>query len=155
MELRSHQTECVNRIRTHFKNENRALVKMFCGSGKSFIIYHALLEFGKNLSVVVVPSINLITQFNRDYLLDKTKNEYNKKCFNRKFKLLTICSKNELNNSDFEFATEDDDISNFLKQKNDKIVLITYQSLEKLINIVKRNQIEINLLCFDEAHHIY
>lgn len=68
MDLRPHQIECVDKIRTHFENENKALIKMFCGAGKSFVIYHCLLEFGNNLSVVVVPSINLITQFNRDYL---------------------------------------------------------------------------------------
>ena len=154
MKLRLHQTECVDRIRTHFENENKALIKMFCGSGKSFVIYHCLLEFGNNLSVVVVPSINLITQFNRDYLLDKDKKVYNKSKFNKKFKLITICSKNEIVDSDFVFTTEDDTILDFLEQDVDKIVLITYQSLEKLIKITKQNDIKIDLLCFDEAHHI-
>lgn len=156
MELRPHQIECVDKIKEHLKNENKALIKMFCGSGKSFVIYHCLLELGKNLSVVVVPSINLITQFNRDYLLDKKKQEYNEKKFNKKYKLITICFKNELTNdkSDFVFTTEDNDITKFLRRKEDKIVLITYQSLEKLVNIVKNNNITINLLCFDEAHHI-
>ena len=101
MDLRPHQKECVNKIRTHFENENKALIKMFCGAGKSFVIYHCLLEFGNNLSVVVVPSINLITQFNRDYLLDKEKEKYNKNKFNKKFKLMTICSKNELSDNSF------------------------------------------------------
>lgn len=156
MELKQHQIECVNKIREHLKYENKALIKMFCGAGKSFIIYHSLLEFGGNLSVVVVPSINLITQFNRDYLLDKQKKTYNINKFNKQFKLITICSKNELgkDKTDFVFTTEDDDILKFIEQKDDKIVLITYQSLEKLINIVKNNKIKINLLCFDEAHHI-
>jgi len=69
MELRKHQKDCIDKINTHFKNENKALIKMFCGSGKSFIIYHCILEHGYKLSVIVVPSINLITQFNQDYLL--------------------------------------------------------------------------------------
>jgi superfamily II DNA or RNA helicase len=109
---------------------------MFCGAGKSFVIYHCLLEFGDNLSVVI-PSINLITQFNRDYLLDKDKHKhkYNKNefKFKKEFKLITICSKNELldTKTDFVFTTEDEEITEFLDQENDKIILITYQSLEK------------------------
>jgi predicted helicase len=73
MELREHQKTCINNISNHFESNDRGLIKMFCGSGKSFIIYHVLLEFGKKTSVVVVPSINLITQFNNDYLFDKQK----------------------------------------------------------------------------------
>src|SRR5436189_226361 len=134
MELRNHQKECIESINTHFNNENKALIKMFCGSGKSFVIYHSLLEYGKNLSIVVVPSINLITQFNKDYLLDKTKQKYNKTNFNKKFNLLTICSKNELD-SQLEFTTDEDDILDFLEQEHDKIILITYQSLKTLIDV--------------------
>jgi superfamily II DNA or RNA helicase len=76
MNLRNHQFECINNIKLHFQNDNKALIKMFCGSGKSFIIYHCLLEYTDNLSVIVVPSINLITQFNKDYLLDGYKRKY-------------------------------------------------------------------------------
>ena len=96
MSLRSHQRNCINEIDKHFKIDNNGLIKMFCGSGKSFIIYHCLLKYGDNLSVVVVPSISLITQFNRDYLLDKSKKEYNDKYFEKEYELLTICSKNEI-----------------------------------------------------------
>ena len=72
MTLCKYQIDCINAIDSHIKkNENVTLVKHFCGSGKSMIIYHCLLAYGGNLSIVVVPSIDLITQFNRDYLLDK------------------------------------------------------------------------------------
>ena len=77
---------------------------MFCGSGKSFIIYDTLLTYGKNLSVVVVPSINLITQFNRDYLL-RTDLQNNKN-----YDILTICSKNELKDTQLSFTTNEKDI---------------------------------------------
>ena len=39
MDLRKHQIECINNIKLHFENENSALIKMFCGSGKSFVKY--------------------------------------------------------------------------------------------------------------------
>jgi superfamily II DNA or RNA helicase len=76
MNLRNHQIECVDNIKLHFQNDNKALIKMFCGSGKSFIIYHCLLEYTDNLSVIVVPSINIVSQFNKDYLLDEYKRKY-------------------------------------------------------------------------------
>lgn len=156
MELRKHQLECVHKIKEHFDNEDKALIKMFCGAGKSFVIYHCLLEFGNNLSVIVVPSINLITQFNKDYLLDKVKQQYNKNKFDKQFELITICSKNELpkEKNNFTFTTEDDEIIEFLEKEDDKICLITYQSFKKLATIIKENYITIDLLCFDEAHHI-
>ncbi len=139
MELREHQKICINNISYHFELNDRGLVKMFCGSGKSFIIYHELLEFGKNISVVVVPSINLITQFNNDYLFDKNKIMYNKNKFKKKFKLMSICSKNELNeeiSKKISFTTEPNEIEIFLENKIDKIMLITYQSLVTLIRII-------------------
>ena len=42
MELKLHQEECVENIRNNFINNKKGLIKMFCGSGKSFIIYHSL-----------------------------------------------------------------------------------------------------------------
>ena len=157
MSLRSHQCNCINEINKHFKIDNIGLIKMFCGSGKSFIIYHCLLKYGDNLSVVVVPSISLITQFNRDYLLDKSKKEYNDKYFEKEYELLTICSKNEIDKQiqkELCFTTDEDIILDFLEKEENKIVLVTYQSLKTLFNVVRENEIEIDLICFDEAHHI-
>lgn len=151
-DLRPHQIKCKDAIAEHFKNKNKGLVKMFCGAGKSYIIYDSLLCFGGKLSIVVVPSINLITQFKKDYLLDKAK--YNKNNYNKKFDTITICSKDEVKDKDTIFTTDDDEITDFLEQDDDKIVLITYQSLKKLIDIVKNNEFNIDLICFDEAHHI-
>jgi predicted helicase len=142
MNLREHQQECMKNIKLHFEIENKALIKMFCGSGKSLIIYNCLLEYANNLSVVVVPSINLITQFNRDYLLK----------YNTSYQLLTVCSKNELNN--INCTTDEDKILEFILEDYNKIILITYQSLDILINIIKENELDIDLICFDEAHHI-
>ena len=151
MELRKHQKECINNIKAHFEDDNKALIKMFCGSGKSLIIYNCLQEYANNLSVIIVPSINLITQFNRDYLLNCNLQQ------NNNYELLTICSKNELvntHNKSLTFTTDSDVILEFLQQDENKIILITYQSLKTLIDIIKEYEFEIDLMCFDEAHHI-
>ena len=147
MKLRQQQIKCINAIQEHFEIENNALIKMFCGVGKSFVIFDSLLRHGEKLSVVVVPSINLITQFNKDYFLDNSKKEYNRKYFNKEYELLTICSKNELDKNlqnEFKFTTDEDEILEFLDQEEDKIILVTYQSLELLFNIIKEYEFEID-----------
>ena len=52
-----------------------------------------------------------------------------------------------------KFTTNKNEILNFLELSEHKIILITYQSLEILINIITENENKIDLLCFDEAHH--
>ena len=66
---------------------------------------------------------------------------------------MTVCGKNELNNT-INFTTNEDKILEFLEKDSSKIILITYQSLELLINIIIENEFKIDILCFDEAHHI-
>jgi superfamily II DNA or RNA helicase len=93
--LYDHQLKCKQEIANLFNSsdEHRGLIKMFCGAGKSFIIYDTILTFGNKLSVIVVPSISLITQFNKDYLLDPKKILYNKHNYNKIFNVITVCSK--------------------------------------------------------------
>jgi SAM-dependent methyltransferase len=61
--LRSHQRKCETRIESHLKDNKSGLVKMFCGSGKSLVIYNSLEKYTQRISAVVVPSITLVTQF--------------------------------------------------------------------------------------------
>ena len=161
--LYEHQLRCKHEIATLFSKPNidhRALIKMFCGSGKSYIIYDTILAFGHKLSVIVVPSIGLITQFNKDYLLDPIKISYNKHNYNKSFNVMTICSKDEVKDTNTEntFTTNDDiiekSLNNFISKDKNVVVLVTYQSLGKLINIIRQNNMKIDLMCFDEAHHI-
>ena len=152
MELRNHQQTCLNNIITHFKNENKGLIKMFCGSGKSLIIYNCLLTYTNNLSVIVVPSINLITQFNKDYLHNENFKKYNN-TLQKQYQTLSVCSRNEIKN-DLNFTTDSEKILEFIEEDGIKIILITYQSLPLLIDIIEENDLIIDLVCFDEAHHI-
>ena len=156
MELKKHQEECIENIEDNFLENKKGLIKMFCGSGKSFIIYHCLLKYCENLSILVVPSINLITQFNNDYMLNSLMIEYNKKHFNKKYNLMSICSKDEIDkqNETNLITTDKYEINKFINTNNEKILLVTYQSLPKLVDIIKDNNIKIDIICFDEAHHI-
>ena len=53
-----------------------------------------------------------------------------------------------------QFTTDEKKLSKFLKKKDKKIILVTYQSFEKFINICIEKNNNINNLIFDEAHHI-
>ncbi|MBA43224.1 MAG: hypothetical protein CMF62_04335 [Magnetococcales bacterium] len=167
-ELRKTQIECKYEIDKLMNDEfdssysnRRGLIKMFCGTGKSLIIYDTFLKYGSKLCVIVFPSIPLITQFNESYIHNEKSILYNEIYYKKKFTQLNICSKNELNHiNELNFTTNEDNIENFLDNDNDndKLILITYQSFSKLYNVLDNDDIELNtnidLIMFDEAHHI-
>ena len=95
----------------------------------------------------------MITQFNKDYLHNELFKEHNAKTFKKQYQTLSICSKNEFKN-DLNFTTSSEKILEFIRNDGIKIILITYQSLFLLVDIIIENDIEIDLICFDEAHHI-
>ena len=144
MILREHQKECIEKIKAHLKTEEKGLVKMFCGSGKSLIIYNCLLTYTNNLSVIVVPSINLITQFNKDYLHNENFKKYNN-TLQKQYQTLSVCSRNEIKN-DLNFTTDSEKILEFIEEDGIKIILITYQSLPLLIDIIEENDLIIDLI---------
>ena len=55
-----------------FTIENKRLVKMFCGTGKSLLMRYGRAFQGHSLCVYVFPSLSLIEQFNTDYLTEPT-----------------------------------------------------------------------------------
>ena len=121
------------------KNNDKCLVKMFCGTGKSLLMRICKINEGKNLVVYVFPSLQLIEQFDCDYLL-KVISENKKR----------ICSDND------EISTTDIfEIKTFLKSKSKKIVLVTYQSFETLLTALSQcDGLKIDVCHFDEAHHV-
>jgi predicted helicase len=52
------------------QNQDKCLVKMFCGTGKSLLMRQCPIHQDKNLVVYVFPSLSLILQFTHDYLAD-------------------------------------------------------------------------------------
>lgn len=68
LELHHHQVKCFEKICSHLEHSDRALIKMFCGTGKSRIQYNILSNYKS--SAIIVPSIALGTQFMKDYILE-------------------------------------------------------------------------------------
>jgi superfamily II DNA or RNA helicase len=143
-ELGKHQKKCIDKINEYLEQQDQGVVEMFCGTGKSRIEFDTLASYERSL--IVFPSIGLITQFNEDYLVK----------FNYPNPFLSICSKNELTqkNINVEVTTEEGKISDFIKKNKSFLICCTYQSLETLIKIVKKSKCRFNMTIYDEAHHI-
>ena len=70
MEFRPYQNEMDDAIYEELiiKNNDRCLIKAFCGTGKSIVMYKGNAFQNHELLVYVFPSLSLIDQFKTDYL---------------------------------------------------------------------------------------
>ena len=132
---RYYQEEADYAIYEELLINNKCIVKMFCGTGKSLIMRNCKIIKNKKLVVFVFPSLSLITQFYEEYLNDYPKEN-----------MLIISSLN-----DHESTTESNQITNFLSKQTNKIICVTYQSFQTLLDNLKDTKI--NVCLFDEAHH--
>jgi superfamily II DNA or RNA helicase len=136
------QTKAFTKITELLQTCDECLVKMFCGTGKSRVIQRIILERKHPLSVVVFPSLALIRQFTKDYLYGNVKTD----C------LLNVSSDEEL--KDITGTTDPAQIHYFLNnpktKHQQKIICVTYQSLDVLLSSI--GDTKIGIACFDEAH---
>jgi superfamily II DNA or RNA helicase len=129
--FRYYQQEADDAIYEELIINNKCIVKMFCGTGKSKLMRYCRVVQNKKLVVYVVPSLSLLEQFYTDYLQDVVE-------------ILRIsCEEGS--------TTDATVITQFLKKKKNKIICVTYQSFETLINSL--GDIKIDVCIFDEAHH--
>ena len=132
--FRIYQSEADNAIFDELIENDKCLVKMFCGTGKSRLMRYCRIAQGKPLVVYVVPSLSLLEQFYEDYLQD-------------------FPSENILRISSEEGSTtESNNIVHFLRNPENKIICITYQSFETLVHLL--GNMKIDVCIFDEAHHV-
>jgi len=131
---RYYQSEADACICKELEENDKCLVKMFCGTGKSLIMKELQLLKDKTFYAYVFPSLSLIEQFCSDYLKDK--------------KYLKI-------SSDDKSTTDLNTIEKYLKNKKQKckIICITYQSFHLLVNLLEKLSLKLQVCIFDEAHH--
>ena len=125
--FRYYQRECDDGIYEELYNNNKCLVKMFCGTGKSLLMRKCKIIDGKNLVVFVFPTLSLIDQFYNDYF-DGDKNN-----------ILRISSENES-------TTDPDVIKSFLSLDINKIICVTYQSFNTLLDNLGEMKINVCIL---------
>jgi superfamily II DNA or RNA helicase len=133
------QIDAFNGIMNILRTDTKCITKMFCGTGKSRVIREVVLNQKKDLSIIVFPSLALIRQYTNDYL-QAIQSRKSHKILNISSEIL----------DDFTSTTDPSEIKKFLKFKKQKIICITYQSLETLVSNLGNTVI--GLACFDEAH---
>ena len=134
--FRYYQLEADQAIHDELQIAYKCIVKMFCGTGKSLLMRYCRVAQNKPLVVYVFPSLSLIDQFYSDYLTD-----------------ISPSHKIKISSDNNESSTDITSIQQFLKKKCDhKIICITYQSLNTLLNNI--GDYVINVCIFDEAHHV-
>ena len=111
---------------------------MFCGTGKSRIFTNDILYNQKKLNVIVFPSLALINQYSTDYSK-----------FFSSYHLINISS--EILPT-IKSTTNTTLIKKFLKKNNHKIVLVTYQSFDVLLNCIETKNS--GSVYYDEAHRV-
>jgi superfamily II DNA or RNA helicase len=134
---------------------SKCLVKMFCGSGKSRVIIATIISLKKKINVVVVPSLALVQQFYDDYLRrDVVPKELQGHAIlnvSSKTKADLLGCATDLEDIKVDCTTEPSVIKEFLRSDSSKIICVTYQSLNTLIENL--DGLTIGLACFDEAHN--
>ena len=129
------QQEADNLIHAELIENNKCIVKMFCGTGKSLVMRKCKIVEDKQLVVYVFPSLPLIDQFYHDYLSPDLAD----------LQVLRISSEKGA-------TTEPIQITHFLEQDTpQKIICITYHSFHTLL--ANLGEHKINVCIYDEAHH--
>jgi superfamily II DNA or RNA helicase len=130
-EFRYYQSEADDAIYEELLINNKCIVKMFCGTGKSLLMRKCKYLENQKLVVYVFPSLSLIDQFCNDY-------------FTKKDSPFKVSSENDS-------TTDSTLIKAELKKKKNKIICVTYQSYKTLLDNLETTKI--NVCIYDEAHH--
>lgn len=141
----------------YFRDNDRGKIILPCGSGKTLISLWIHEALNSKLTIVLVPSISLIKQTKDNWKSEKSVD----------FDYLCICSSQDVDEDDDEeysldfieeysckVTTNSNVIKKFLlldKSKN-KVIFSTYQSLNKVIEAVKDEDLMFDLAICDEAH---
>ena len=146
--LWTNQKEAINSKR----NYPKCLINMWCGTGKTRVFTYSILKDEQNINVIVFPSLGLINQYNLDYVINPEFID-----FWKKYNIISFCSEDEkkLKNKSIKqitYTTSEKTLLSLLRKKN-ILITVTYQSFEKFTDIIKGQQIRINRLYYDEAHH--
>ena len=124
------------------------MLKLFCGVGKSMVqimlchyYMYKLHKKSKKTCVVVFPTLNLLNQFENDYVSKYLRGRGEEE--GEDIYIRSICSETD-------GTTDISKIKNILSEDSHKLILITYQSF----HLLSEAEIQVDLCIFDEAHHV-
>jgi len=161
---REHQQEAISKAHNHFKANDRGKLIMACGTGKTFTsLKIAEKETKKNgIVLFLVPSIALLGQTLREWMLQRETDIYP----------ICVCSDSGVSNKKDDSIA--DSMDNLLypastdvkaiskrfnvfmdkQKKNEGMIVIfsTYQSIEVVHKLQRKEDFEFDIIICDEAH---
>jgi superfamily II DNA or RNA helicase len=143
-----HQISAIDKSVEYFNESDRGYWEMSCGSGKTLTSMWLLERLHPITSIVVVPSL---------YLLSQIYNEYVQHITNLKKNFILVGSDCDVNDGEYHngllITTDVMEISDRVTFfENDVIIITTYQSSDKVINSLSLLGITPDICIFDEAH---
>ena len=155
MRLKSHQRKAIDAALSQFKKrggDQRGILHMACASGKTLVGQRVHEELGSQVTLLMVPTLNLIRQSLDDYLTHRKQD----------FEFLCVCSDvsvvegfaEEASALELEVTTDVDVVRRFVTAKNTipKIIFCTYQSSPVLQKLCAQGDTVFDLIICDEAH---
>lgn len=135
-DLRDYQQIIVNKLINYYKNCD--IFKLFwcCGLGKTKTSLTIVKKMNVKKILILVPSKILISQFYEELEL----------CF--------LNSEIFVNCSDYDNIDEDKFINYIYKNKKKQIILSTYHSSKKILDITKKINYKFDFIIYDESHHL-
>lgn len=136
---RPYQVNILNKTLNYFKIMNRGYLNMMCGSGKTLTSFWIDKEMNTTLTLILVPSLYLLSQFYKDWL--------NQKVYN----YILVGSDADIGEVSYKnnaiILTDPNLIKSKVKGKT--VIISTYQSSDKIIAI---KDLIFDLCIYDEAH---
>lgn len=137
----------------HFIRFDKGFVSYASQFGKILPIYWFDRDWNNQTTIIGLQSIDLFYQFYKEWLFESLAD-------NKKINFLLIgpitSIKNYDKNNGLILTTNEQEIESFFKNKHKKkkVIIFTYFSAEKFLNILKKLNLEIDLGIFDEVHKI-
>ena len=148
---RAYQQEIINITKEHFEKEDKAIIEMATGTGKTNTSYWIDKEMNNKLTIILVPSLYLLSQFYKSYCYQTTDEKVN--C---KFILVgsdaDVQDENIGENVGLLLSTDPNKICNHISDDEKTFIISTYQSSDKLLESLRLYLLDVDLCIFDEAH---
>lgn len=140
------QAKASLRVQKAFEESDRTKVIMACGTGKTYVGADVISKLDCNVSVVVVPSLQLVQQWITRFTGDRRLKRYS---------ILPVCSQDGVDSpEDYDIQNSTTDKATILrtcKKNQPVIVVVTYHSFPDFADAV-RGKVRVHFLVADEAH---
>ncbi len=147
-----YQVEIINSAVEYFKDNEKGLLSMACGTGKSLTSYFITEKMNCKKIIIAVPSLMLLSQIYSTY-----SKQDNYECL-----LIGSDVEENIKNICVEIETNYDNIKKWVKKHNPKtkklesakkqLIITTYHSAELIKNCLNELNVIFDICIYDEAH---